>query len=99
MSVSSIQTECENNQKKDIFITYLQKQPLVVLCKKRCSAQRNSKNFAKFSGKHLCQRIFFDKVEKFLRTPFLVEHLPATASLPLHYNRSTSFEMNFHLIA
>ena len=55
------------------------------------------KNFAKFTGKHLCQSLFFNKVSglrpetllkerlsrrcfpmnfaKFLRTPFLIEHL------------------------
>ena len=55
------------------------------------------RNFAKFIGKHLCQRLFFNKVAgfrpatllktrlwhrffpvnfvKFLRTPFLTEHL------------------------
>ena len=60
------------------------------------------RNFAKFTGKHLCQSLFFNKVAglrpatllkkrlwhrcfpvnfaKFLRTPFLTEHLLATAS-------------------
>ena len=45
------------------------------------------RNFAKFTGKHLCQSLFFNKVTglghrcfsvnfaKFLRTPFLIEHL------------------------
>ena len=45
------------------------------------------RNFAKFTGKYLCQSLFFNKVsgmrhrcfllnfEKFLRTPFLIEHL------------------------
>ena len=48
------------------------------------------RNFAKFSGKHLCQRLFFNKVAsqkglwhscfpanfaKFLRIPFIIEHL------------------------
>ena len=51
------------------------------------------KNFTKFTGKHLCQSLFFNKVKKlllkrrlwqrcflmnfmkFLRTPFLTEHL------------------------
>ena len=44
-------------------------------------------NFAKFTGKYLCQRLFFNKVAglrhrcfpvnfaKFLRTPFCTEHL------------------------
>ena len=38
------------------------------------------KSFAKFTGKHLCQRLFFNKefsceFAKFLRTPFFTEHL------------------------
>ena len=40
------------------------------------------RNFAKFTGKHLCQSLFFNKVAglrrnfaKFLRTPFVTEHL------------------------
>ena len=40
------------------------------------------RNFAKFTGKHLCQGLFFNKKRcfpvnfaKFLRTPFLTEHL------------------------
>ena len=44
---------------------YLQKQLPEVFCFPR--------NFAKFTGKHLCQSLFFNKVakNKFLRTPFL----------------------------
>ena len=46
-----------------------------VLCKKGVL-----RNFAKFTGKQLCQRLFFDKVAclrpvKFLRAPFLTEQL------------------------
>ena len=63
-----------------------------VVCKKRVL-----KNFSKFTGKHLCRSLFFNKVaglrsatllkkrlwhrcfpvdfEKFLRTPFFIEHL------------------------
>ena len=37
------------------------------------------RNFAKFTGKHLCQslwrRCFLVNFAKFLRTPFIVEHL------------------------
>ena len=43
------------------------------------------RNFMKFKGKHLCQGLFFNKAAglrcfpvnfvKFLRTPFLTEHL------------------------
>ena len=50
------------------------------------------KNFTKFTGKHLCRSLFFNKVAglrhrcfpvnfaKFLRTSFLTEHLRTTAS-------------------
>ena len=63
------------------------------------------RNFTKFTGKHLCQSLFFNKVAglrpaallkkrlwhscfpvnfvKFLRTPFFLEHLWATASVSL----------------
>ena len=69
-----------------------QKQPPEMFCNKGVL-----RNFAKFTGKHLCQSIFFNKVAglrpatllkkklwhrcfpvnfaKFLRTPFLTEHL------------------------
>ena len=43
-----------------------QKQPSEVLYKKAVL-----KNFAKFTGKHLCQSFFSVNFEKFLRTPFL----------------------------
>ena len=36
---------------------YLQKQPPEVFCKKHFL-----KNFAKFTGKHMCQSLFFNKV-------------------------------------
>ena len=54
---------------------------------RRCSARKGIlRNFAKLTGKHLCQSLFFNKVTgrhrcfsvdftKFLRTPFLTEHL------------------------
>ena len=64
----------------------------------RCSVTKGVlRNFTKFTGKHLCQRLFFNKVAglrpatilkkrlwhrcfpvnfvKFLRTPFVTEHL------------------------
>ena len=54
----------------------MKKQSLEVFCKKGVL-----RNFAKFTGKHLCQSLFFNKVAglrylpvnfvKFLRTPFL----------------------------
>ena len=33
------------------------------------------RNFSKFTGKHLCQSLFFNKVAGLLRTPFFIEHL------------------------
>ena len=56
----------------------------------RCSVKKGVlRNFTKFKGKHLCQSLFFNKVTglrlwhkcfpvnfvKFLRIPFLIEHL------------------------
>ena len=40
-----------------------------VLCKKDVL-----RNFAKFTGEHLCQSLFPVKLVKFLRTPFFIEH-------------------------
>ena len=44
------------------------------------------KNFAKFTGKHLCQSLFFNKVvglrsAKFLRTPFFYRTPMVAASI------------------
>ena len=41
---------------QDISWTHYQKQPPELFCKKRCF-----RNFAKFTGKHLCQSLFFNK--------------------------------------
>ena len=46
----------------------------------RCSIIKGVfRNFTKFTEKHLCQSLFFNKVAglrtPFLRTPFLTEHL------------------------
>ena len=61
---------------------------LLVISFQKQSSKVVLKNFAKFKRKHLCQSLFFNKVEglsrhrcfpvnfaKFLRTPFFVEHL------------------------
>ena len=49
---------------------------------RRCYIKKGVlENFVKFTGKHLCQGLFFNKISgasniaKFLRTPFLIEHL------------------------
>ena len=51
----------EKHENSDIFYFHrtktIQKQPPEVFCKKRCL-----KNFAKLTGKHLCQSLFFNKV-------------------------------------
>ena len=55
-----------------------EERPPEVFCKKDFL-----RNFAKFTGKHLCKVSVFNKVAglaKFLRTPFLTEHLRTTAS-------------------
>ena len=63
---------------EEFMVMWKEEQPLEVFCKKGVF-----KNFAKVTGKHLCQSLFLNKVAglaKFLRTPFLTEHLRATAS-------------------
>ena len=74
------------------------------------------RNFPKFTGKHRCQRTFFNKVAdlrpatllkkrfwhrcfplnfaKYLRTPFLTEHLVATATIPRETWRTLSHPMS-----
>ena len=38
---------------------------------RRCSLKKGVlKSFAKFTGKHLCQSLFFNKVEKFFKKLF-----------------------------
>ena len=54
--------------------TINQKPPPEVFCKKGVL-----RNFAKLTGKHLCQSLFFNKVAnsaKFIRTTFLTEQPP-----------------------
>ena len=70
------------HQKKTVMKRNLKKQPPEVFCKKGVL-----KNFAKFTGKQLCQSLFFNKVGGLwhscfpvnfvilLRTPFFKEHL------------------------
>ena len=63
---------------EEFIVMWKEEQPPQVFCKKVVS-----RNFANFTGKHLCQSLFFNKVAslaKFLRTPFLTEHLRATLS-------------------
>ena len=65
-----------------ICLSETQKQPQEVFCIRKGVLR----NFAKFTGKHLCRNLFFNKAAgirqfpvnfaKFLRTPFLTEHLP-----------------------
>ena len=77
-----------NTSSLDTFIRCQFKKPSLfrssrpeVLCEKGVL-----RNIAKFTGRHLCQSLLFDKKEtlgqvfpvnfvKFLRTPFLIEHL------------------------
>ena len=51
-------------------IFYIQKQPLEVFCKKGVL-----KNFAKLTGKHLCQSLFFNKVADPRLATFLKKRL------------------------
>ena len=59
------------------------------------------RNFAKFTGKHLCQSLFFNKVAgsgsfhenfgKFLRTPFLTEYLQWLLLVYLRFKQLSVF--------
>ena len=63
---------------EEFMVMRKEEQSPEVFCKKDVF-----RKFPKFTGKHLCQRIFFNKVTgiaKLLRTTFLTEHLQATAS-------------------
>ena len=62
----------------EFMVMWKEEQPPEMFCKKGVL-----RKFAKFTGKQLCQRFFFNKVAgiaKVLRTTFLIEHLRATAS-------------------
>ena len=76
-----------------MLVKVIQKQPPVVLCKKRCVLR----NFAKFTGKHLCQSFFFNEVAghclETSKNTFFTEHLWETASgdFPLKVNINCTF--------
>ena len=70
----------------------------------RCSLKKGVlRNFTKFTGKHLCQSLFFNKVAgprcfpvnfvKLLRTPFLQSTAGATASVQLTSFYSSSWNI------
>ena len=55
--------------REEFMIRWREEEPPEVFCKKGVL-----RNLANFTGKHLCQSLFFNKVAglaKFLRTPFL----------------------------
>ena len=63
---------------EEFMAMWREEKPPDVFCKKGVL-----KNFTKFTGKHLCQSLFLNKVAglaKFLRTPFFTEHFRATVS-------------------
>ena len=55
---------------------------------RRCSVRKGVlRNFAKFTGKHLCQSLYFNKVAGLIpeeKNTFFTEHLWATASASVH---------------
>ena len=60
------------------MVIWKEEQPPEVFCKKGAL-----RHFAKLTGKHLSQSLFFNNVAglaKFLRTLFLADHLRATVS-------------------
>ena len=79
---------CHSRHHKHLLVNTIRSSRPELFCKKGVL-----KNFAKFTGKHQCQSLFFTKVEvlrpatrlwhsyfsvnfaKFLKTPFLTEHL------------------------
>ena len=91
-NVSKINSSSEAAIKIYFSISLFRSSRTEVFCKKIVL-----RNFAKFTGKHLCQGLFFNKVAgltpttlfkkrlwrrcfpvnfaKFLRTPFIIEHL------------------------
>ena len=75
-----------------MFFSYLQKQLINTFKSRKCSGEKVIlKNFVKFTGKHLCQSLFLNKVAglrhryfpvnfaKFLRTPFFIGTPPVAA--------------------
>ena len=76
---------------------------------RRCSVKKGVlRNFAKFTGKHLCQRLFFDKVAglrplaqvfsyefcEISKNNFFTEHLQTTASEHLSFESLTISRKN-----
>ena len=53
-----------------------------------------TRNFAKFTGKHLCQSLFFNKVPNI----FFMEYLWVTASNDLQFGLSFTFTLRRHLL-
>ena len=54
-----------------ISIPSIQKQPPEVFCKNRCSVRIGAlRNFAKFTGKHLCQSLFFFFLDNYFHRKF-----------------------------
>ena len=63
---------------EEFVVMWKKEHPPEVFCEKGVL-----RNFPKFTGKHLCQSLFFNKVAgfaKILRTHFLTEQLLAAAS-------------------
>ena len=87
----------------------MEKQPNEVLCKKSCL-----RNFAKFTGKHLCQSLFFKKslfIKKetlaqdlsyefyeISKNTFSTELLWATASVNVHFTMEMGMVMMMRVI-
>ena len=56
-SIRKLDKLFSESQEALLSVFHHQKQPPEVLCKKRCSEK-----FRKFTGKHLCKSLFFNKV-------------------------------------
>ena len=74
-----------------MIIKYIQRQPPEVFCKKGVL-----KNFTKFTGKHLCQSLFFNKVAeyrcfpvKIFQNTFFYRTPPGDCFCIMHFRRCT----------
>ena len=69
-SIRKLDELFSESQEALLSVFHHQKQPPEVLCKKRCSEK-----FRKFTGKHLCKSLFFNKVACLKPTTLLKRRL------------------------
>ena len=76
-----------NSNDKFIFMMKLRNFYLSIInSHRRCSVRKGIlRNFSKFTGKLLCQSLFFNNVARTPKNTFFTEHMWATASKVLKY--------------